>query len=185
MSRRIGVRGTCIGRRSIEINGWVLGLLVLIAFPIMLLFPTDKCEHEDLVKIYWFTADDTPWENSNVCQYCKECGERAKYSYFRGTLVDQSYLTAITEHSDSNEIIPGEYYTITAIVPSGYNGVMKLKCRVENEKFIVDFSAKFREEFREQLQSIGSGREITFRGRFYDQGCGFTDAELIEVSEGA
>jgi hypothetical protein len=50
---------------------------------------------------------------------------------------------------------------------------------VENENFIVGFNVEFREEFREQIKLTEEGAEITFRGRFYDVGCGFTDCELI------
>ena len=36
-----------------------------------------------------------------------------------------------------------------------------------------------REEFKELVKLVEKGEEITFRGRFYDGGCGFTDCELI------
>ena len=55
-----------------------------------------------------------------------------------------------------------------------------LNCRVENENFVVLFTAEFREEFEEIVRSVEKGDEITFRGRFYDEGCEFTDCELIE-----
>jgi hypothetical protein len=92
--------------------------------------------------------------------------------------VDKSYLEAIKEHSDGNEILPGEYYTVTATVPMGLSGI----CEVENEDYIVRFHVAFNDEFIELVNSIDDDAEITFRGRFYDTGCGFTDCELLSIS---
>ena len=142
-----------------------------------------KCEHEETVVKYSFTAYGSTAHN-DICKYCKKCESRiSAYSLFKGELVDKSYLEAIVEHSDGSEIVAGEYYTVTAIVPLGFYGssidTAWLGCRVENANFIVSFTAEFREEFRELVRAVEEGDEITFRGRFYDKGCGFTDCELI------
>ena len=60
-----------------------------------------------------------------------------------------------------------------------------MKIRVKNknteiEDFILFFNAEFREGYGEQVRLIQDGDTITFRGRFYDKGCGFTDCELIK-----
>ena len=178
MHRRCGVRGTCIGSSSIGKSAWLLGLIVLICTPMFLLFPSEKCEHREVTR-YYFSTDDSMVHNS-VCGFCTKCRTRlTPYSLFQGELVDKSYITAMQEHSDGSEIIPGEYYTVTAIVPLGFMGSVGLACEVENEDFSVRFTAVFRAEYIEQIKLIEEGQEITFRGRFNDKGCGFTDCELL------
>ena len=141
-----------------------------------------KCEHDRITYYSFASVDSTA--HSDVQQRCKKCNiQLAVVSIFKGTPIDQSYLEAIKEHSDGTEIVPGEYYTVTAVVPLGYYGYFSddlwLNCRVENEDFVVGFNVEFREEFTELVKSVEKGDEITFRGRFYDEGCGFTDCELI------
>ena len=82
--------------------------------------------------------------------------------------------------------MPGQYYTVTAIVTlADYssNDKARVTCKVENEDYIVGFSVEFREEFKNTAgcESLEEGEKITFRGRFYDEGCGFTDCELVDV----
>ena len=182
MSRRIGVRGSIVGRHSTSGSyGWLLGLIVLIVAPLFLLFAPKPCDHEEVLR-YYFSTDDSTVHN-DVCGFCTKCDTRlTPYSLFQGELVDKSYLAALKEHSDGSEIIPGEYYTVTATVPlgyMGYEGTMGLACEVENEDFLIRFNAAFRGEFKEQISLIEEGQEITFRGRFNDTGCGFTDCELL------
>ena len=158
-----------------------IGLLcIFLPILILVLFTPEKCEHESVTR-YVFTSYDST-AKSSVCDYCKKCDTRiSAYSNFEGTLVDQSYLSAVIVHSDADEMIPGEYYTITAKVPLGYTGYKNhLTCEVENEDFIVRFSAEFRAELWEQINAVEKGSTITFRGRFYDTGCGFTDCVLVE-----
>ena len=178
MRRRYGIRGTCVGSSSMGKYSWLLGLLVLIVAPFLLLFPPEKCEHEEVTR-YYFSSDDSMVHNS-VCSYCTKCDTRlSPYSLFQGELVDKSYLQVMVDHSDDSEMIPGEYYTVTAVAPLGFMDSVGITCEVENEEFLVRFSAAFRAEFKEQLGAIEKGQEITFRGRFYETGCRFTDCELI------
>ena len=152
----------------------------------MVVFTPEPCEHEETIKSYSF-ADYKYMEYgySSVVTYCKKCDKKvARHSQFQGELVDKSYLSALIDNSDANEIVNGEYYTVTAIVTlAEYDsyGAPSISCKVENEDFIVDFSVEFREEFRESVRydSLEEGTKITFRGRLYDKGVGFTDAELI------
>lgn len=160
-------------------------LLICIFLPIIFLivFTPEPCEHEDTVTRYSF-ASYFHTQNSDVSLYCKDCDKRiSNYKQFKGELVDKSYLEAIKEHSDGSEIVSGEYYTVTATVPLGFyahtDKRVWLNCRVENEEFIIGFNVEFREEFRDLVESVEDGEEITFRGKFYDEGCGFTDCELL------
>ena len=229
MSRRCGVRRTCIGSAHGN-DSWILGFLVVVGIPLFLLLNhpwifwlvyvpltaiiitsmvlffkkggcgmviiallasitiiivtmvvciPPKCEHK-VVTRYSFSMDDSMVHN-NVCSYCAKCDTRlTPYSLFQGELVDKSYLEAIQDNSDGSEILPGEYYTVTARVPLGFMDSIGLTCEVENEDFLLRFSVVFRAEFKEQLSLIEKGQEITFRGRFSDEGCYFTDCELIE-----
>lgn len=174
------------GRRG-QLGNIVTILFVFIvmigALPVVTMHDSPKCEHEETVKKYSFAAYNSTAQH-DVCDYCKTCKtRRSTYFVFKDELVDKSYLEAIVEHSDGSEIVAGEYYTVTAIVPLGLYSTssdkIRIGCRVENDEFIVSFSADFREEFRGMLGTVEEGEEITFRGRFYDKGCGFTDCELI------
>ena len=162
-------------------------LMILIAFltmivSLVIVATPEPCEHKDMVTMYSFSTHDST-VHSSVRPYCRDCDKRFEYSLFKGTLVDQSYLSALIENSDGYAIVPGEYYTITATAPRGFtahsSGAAWLNCSVESEDFIVFFTAQFREEFAELVSSVGEGAEITFRGRFYDEGCEFVDCELI------
>ena len=165
-------------------------ILICIFLPILfvVVFSPEPCEHEDTILWYFFTSQDSV-SNSDVCRYCKNCEKRiSTYSQFTGTPIDQSYLEALKEHSDTSEFVPGEYYILTATVPLGYiNGSSNKKayinCEVENEEFKVRFTVDFKEEYEELVSQIQEDEVITFRGRYYNEGCGFTDAELIDVSE--
>lgn len=159
-------------------------ILICVFLPILFLivFTPEPCEHEDMVTMYSFSTRDST-AHSSVRPYCRDCDKKYQSQLFQGTLVDQSYLSAIIEHSDASEIVPGEYYTVTVTVPLGFTAYgsdsVWLNCEVENEDFIVYFTVEFREEFEEQVRSVEEGDEITFRGRFYDEGCEFTDCELV------
>ena len=168
--------------RVISLVFFTLLFGIAIVIGLVFVLTPEKCEHEEVVR-YYFSTDDTVVQNS-VCRYCTKCDERlTPYTLFQGELVDKSYLQTIVEHSDGSEIIPGEYYTVTATVPLGYMDMLGLTCEVENEDYLVRFNAVFRSEFKEQMSLIEAGQEITFRGRFNDKGCSFTDCELLsEVS---
>ena len=160
-----------------------LAILVVMVAALVVVATPEKCEHADVVQRYVFARDDST-QYSTVQPHCAKCGESlATHSYFKGELVDKSYLQAIVEHSDGNEIVTGEYYTVTATVPLGFYGYTSdtvfITCEVENEGFIVRFNVEFREEFKELVSSVEKGDEITFRGRFSDKGCEFTDCELL------
>ena len=163
-----------------------LAILVVMIVALVIVATPEKCEHADVVQRYVFAHDDST-QYSTVQPHCAKCGESlATHSYFKGELVDKSYLQAIVEHSDRNEIVAGEYYTVTATVPLGFYGhtddTVWLTCEVKNDNFIVRFHVEFREEFEELVKSVEKGDEITFRGRFGGKGCEFTDCELLSHS---
>ena len=156
----------------------VLFLCILSPILFLIVATPEKCEHQEVTR-YYFSTDDSVVHNS-VCGFCTKCRTRlTPHSLFQGELVDKSYLTAMQEHSDGSEIIPGEYCTVTARVPLGFMGSGGLACEVENEDYLVRFTAVFRAECIAQVELIEEGQEITFRGRFADRGCSFTDCELI------
>lgn len=153
-------------------------MLVVVA---VIVFTPEPCEHEDLVTWYSIASDDISY--STVRPYCRDCGEAFQYKSFKGELVDKSYLSAIIEHSDRSELVPGEYYTVTATAPLGFTAygsdVIALTCQAENEDFRLRFGVVFREEYKERVRAVKEGEEITFRGKFNDKGCGFSDCELL------
>ena len=73
------------------------------------------------------------------------------------------------------------YYTMTATVTwEDYDyHKTKIRCQVQSDNIIVSFWIEFREGFEAAVGLYDEGDEIRFRGRFYDEGCGFTDCELI------
>ena len=139
---------------------------------------SEKHEHG---KIFSFQPQGST-AASNVRPFC-ENGDHyyLGYTLFRGTPDDVSYLEVIREHGGGKEIVGGEYYTITATVVLGDYDFdrTRIRCEVRSDGIIVNFSVDFQEVFEESVASFDSGDEITFRGRFYDEGCGFTDCELI------
>lgn len=162
----------------------VVAVCLLVVVGLVILGAVLQCDHEDTWVVYSFASEDST-ASSYVKEVCKECSEGiTRPSLFKGTPVDRPYLEVIRAHSDGNEIVPGEYYTVTAVVTlADYSSVDEpsINCKVENEDYLVSFNVEFREEFAEAVSynSLEEGVEITFRGRFYDVGCGFTDCELI------
>ena len=153
-------------------------LMVVIA---LVIFTPPKCEHTQITKHFSFQFQGST-ASSNVRQYCEECNSYVDNpSLFKGNPEDLSYLEVVKAHSDGDEIVGGEYYTMTAIVTLGDYDTQKtrINCRVQSENIIVWFSVEFREEFEDAVTLLQEGDEITFRGRYYDTGCGFTDCELI------
>lgn len=168
---------------GLSISNALVSIIVVIAMVIALFIvcTPDHCNHEVLATEYAFASYDTP-SQSHVRNYCKNCEERSKATLFRGTPIDTSYLAAIVEHSDGSEIIPGQYYTVTATVTMrDYSPTdVWANCKVENKDFIIEFNVEFRDEFADAIDVLEIGDEITFRGKFYDEGCGFLDCELIK-----
>ena len=172
--------------RIIVFIGMVIGIIVLVK---SINLP-ETCKHEHIGKIFIFPELDST-SQGYVKTYCVGCdtyygdGEYMGYyggtkQFFRGTPSDTSFLEALSEYSDEKNIIAGEYYTITAIVTrTAYDyAKTRIRCKVEIEDVSAEFFVDFREEVINLMQE---GEEITFRGRFYDTGCGFTDCELIEM----
>ena len=158
----------------------LLAEIVIIIVTMSVCIPP-KCDHKEIGKMYSFQFENSTADHY-VKPYCLNCGETFKSTSFRGTPVDNSFREAIAEHSDSIEIVGGEYYTVTAIVTLGDYDIHKtrINCKVQNETTIVAFSVEFGEGFEEAVALLEKGQEITFRGRFSDNGCSFTDCELIE-----
>ena len=138
-----------------------------------------KPEHE-MGKVFSFQFQGST-AASYIRPFCETCTNVFGYTVFRGTPNDSSYLDAIRRHSGEDEITGGEYYTITAIITLGdydFNRT-RIRCEVRHENIIVNFSVEFRGEYEESVGLFDEGDTITFRGRLYDEGFGFTDSELI------
>lgn len=158
----------------------VISACLLLILVILIASTALKCDHEEMGKIFSFQSEGST-AASHVKPFCKNCNHYFGYSIFRGTPEDSSYLEAIEKHSGMSEIVGGEYYTMTVIVSlADYDfGKTIIGCEIEKDDTVVLFSVEFREEFEESVALYDKGDEITFRGRLYDTGFGFTDCELI------
>ena len=58
-------------------------------------------------------------------------------------------------------------------------GNIRRACKVEKDNIIAGFSVQFRDELEEEISLIKEGDEITFRGKLYEEGFGWTDCELV------
>lgn len=112
---------------------------------------------------------------------CKSCSVHYSPRIFRGTPSDTSYLELIKKIASEDEIIGGEYYTLSVLVAvRDFDAKrVRIQCKVEDESFRVGFSVEFREEFEDAINKLVEGDKITFRGKLYKDGFGFTDSELI------
>lgn len=152
-------------------------------FPFMIIASNlDKCEHEEIGTLFSFQFENSI-AASDVKSFCNDCGQSFKITQFHGTPTDVSYLETVNNFIDGNEIVAGEYYTMKAVVSVADHDINKtrVRCKVENEDVTVGFSVEFREGFEEQISLLQKGDEITFRGRLYDNGFGWTDCELLEI----
>ena len=118
---------------------------------------------------------------SYVKKFCNCNGHVYIASTFRGTPNDLSYLEVLKVHSDSDEIVWGGYYTITATISlADYDfNRTRINCVVKSNNIEVYFSVEFQDGFEEIVGKYKEGDVITFRGKFYDEGCGFKDAILV------
>ena len=115
-------------------------------------------------------------------RYCKDCGDYIGLVNLHSKSPDISYLELIREHTDADELVDGEYYTITAnVTRAKYGFEDSISCKVENDDIVVYFSVKFREEFLDAISYtvLSEGDEIAFRGKFDWWSCDWTDCELI------
>ena len=161
-----------------------IALFLMIAVLVAVCVPDEPEEEHEHGKIFSFVFQGST-AKSSVRPWCKsgDCYNLG-YTLFNGTPDDLSYLELIKECCNADEIVPGEYYTMSVKVSQkfynpSFSQRISIDCRIESDDIVVDFNVEFREEFREQVKSIQEGDIITFRGRYYDEGCGFTDCELI------
>lgn len=152
---------------------------LLIILVLLIVFTPAKCEHE-MGKRFSFQFEGST-ASSHIKPYCKNCNQYFESARFRGTPNDTSYLGVAKEHTDKDEFVGGEYYTISAIVSMIDHDFdrVRINCKIGNDDVMVFFSVEFREEFEDQASLLQIGDEITFHGRLYDTGFGFTDCERI------
>lgn len=171
-------------RRGLGISSFIAAMVVIVVIIALLVFVSapenHKHTHDEMSMKFSFQP-----ENSTAGDYmqpfCRICDYYLTSYPILDTSSDTSYLEAITEHSNASEIVPGEYYTITAtVVLADYDFYKtRIRCEVGNENVVVNFSVEFQQEFEEAVGLLEAGDEVTFYGRFYDEGCGFTDSVLV------
>lgn len=156
-------------------------ILVVMVFALAIVASPGKCDHTNLKKDFSFQFEGST-AASSIKPICENCNQYFEATRFRGTPNDLSYLEVVKEYITADEIVSGEYYTMTAIVTTldhDYRRV-RIRCKVGNNNIDVFFSVEFREEFEEAVSSLQEGQEITFRGKLYDTGFGWTDCELLQ-----
>ena len=159
----------------------VWGCILAVIVVIFIVFTPPKCEHTEKVEHFVFASEDSS-AYSYVKHFCDVCDKSLGYGTFKGKPSNSSWIEVIKEHSDSDEIVGGEYYTMTATMTLGDYDFTKtrISCEVQSGNIIVHFSAEFKDEFEDAIKLVEKGESITFRGKFYDNGCGFTDCALLD-----
>lgn len=140
-----------------------------------------QCDHSEKVTLFSFQPPNSTAAH-HIKTSCKNCNQYYTPKSFRGTPTDTTYLEVLKTHTDGEELVGGEVYTVTAIVTVGdfdFNKT-RIRCKVENDDVIVSFSVEFLDGFEERVAVLEDGDEITFRGKFYDKGCAWTECELID-----
>ena len=152
-----------------------LGIFLLIGF-----YMCTHCDHEETRYVYIFQTNSTTG-NSYYRTVCSDCDEIRKTTMFNGNPTNTAYLPVMAAHCGTSEMAPEEYYTVTATVSDSHSAYdkLRLRCYVEGETATVYFTATFPEEFLEDLQALEGKDTVTFYGKYYTQGCGFTDCILI------
>ena len=160
--------------RIVVFIGMVIGIIALVSS-----IP-EPCRHNDGWREEYSFYSQTEQRSciGYKKRYCKKCDYTNDIiTYFYDTPKDTSYLDLICEHSDGDELVDGDYYTMRAIVTRNY--VYGINCKVENENIVVYFSVDFLEESKDALELIEEGDEITFRGKFVRVSCDWTACKLI------
>ena len=156
-------------------------IFIVMVFALALVASPGKCDHTNLKKNFSFQFEGST-AASSIKPICENCNQYFESTRFRGTPNDLSYLEVVKEYISADEIVSGEYHTMTAIVTvldHDYQRV-RIHCKVENDDIGVFFSVEFKEEFEEAVSLLQKGQEITFRGKLYDTGFGWTDCELLQ-----
>ena len=109
---------------------------------------------------------------------CEKCDKVLYRNDFRGIPKDLSYLKVI---DNGDELVDGEYFTITADVQYGsyISSKNRIRCMVDKDDIFVCFSVTFKEEYREQVDNLEKGDTITFYGKYSADSFDWTDCELI------
>lgn len=139
----------------------------------------NDCPHEE--KFRHYSLNDIP-EYSTIQFSCKKCNKSLGHSTFQGIPTDKPYLDLLREHCGVEELIGGEYYTITATITlSYYYGEVQVMCKIQNEDIAISFAAKFKDEFKDSVSysKLDEGSTIMFRGQFVYPCCDWLDCELL------
>lgn len=140
------------------------------------------CKHENVRYVYSLRSSVTDGYRGYKKHYCKDCDVYCGMTYLHSGSNDYAYLDVIREQIDVDELVDGEYYTMTAIVTlANYGTNTRISCKVVNEDITVGFSVDFKEEFEDRISHsvLREGEEITFYGKFDGISCAWMDCELI------
>ncbi len=161
----------------------VVGTAIAVIILALVIF-TPKCKHEEVREVYSFRSPGiiSYKDIGQIKRYCKDCDYYLGIYYLYGTPVEKPYLDPLREYSGENELVDGEYYTMKAIVTSDYldRSNQRIYAKVQNENVTLSFSVAFKAGYEEELESLQSGDEITFHGKFDGVGYDWTDCELIK-----
>ena len=132
------------------------GILLLLLFGL-----GEKCWHNEI------TTFSFPGNNAMmgvISTKCKDCNKEYENIGFHGTPEDETYINAVKECVNDKEFISGEYDTIRAMVihPDYDPQKTKIRCSIQQEKVIVNFSVEFKSEYEEYVSSLRTGDKITF-----------------------
>ena len=162
----------------------IVTVCIIFLVAVVGIVSVNKCEHTRVETVFSFSSYDSTGYYDYFYVRCDDCYEKLKQTLFHKEPADTSYLRVFEQFNNGNDLVRGEYYTIRGTVSLKFYDLrpsekLRIRCQVEVDGIIVGFSIEFREEFRERVKLLEEGDEVTFRGKFYDIGCGFSDAELI------
>ena len=160
---------------------FTIGVIALVISFLVKVF-TPNCYHDNIRYEYSVWTPNNGGYQWYKKHYCKDCGTYRGITYLHTNSEDSSCLSVLREHIDADELIDGEYYTLTAIVVfANYGTNTSVTCKVQDDDITVHLSVDFREEFKDAVSYsvLESGDEITFRGKFDGIGWKWTDCELI------
>ena len=162
----------------IKYFGTIAIIIVIISVIAGVIGIATKCDH-DIGTEYDFVPPNA-YMYGSIRPYCQICGDKFRYQHIEGRLKDETYFELIAKYTDGNELVPGEYYTVTAIANYVYDSGDEISLKLEDDRFLIHLPVTFQEEFWEQVKSVEKGDEITFGGKFTAIH-GFTDCELIDI----
>lgn len=154
-------------------------LVIFIFFVIIFIFSYSiKCDHSETVKVFSFQNKNST-AMSDMKVYCKHCRANLKIYGFYGIPNDSAYLDVMNNGFNFED---GEYYTLTATVTIGAYASLEnsIRCSISKNDIVVNFNVTFIEEYREKVDLLKNGDEITFLGKCSTDGMYCVDCILLD-----